>query len=88
MASVGAVSHFDVNLPVLVGRVVHVLPNSMIGMSRHLFVQHSFLQQTYGPDHLMEVQHHFSTTLASGQGKCFALQSGSLPSRNGACSFP
>ncbi len=48
MPTAGAVSHFDVDVPILKSRVIHVLPYSMISVGGHRFVQHFVLQQANG----------------------------------------
>ncbi|BBP55251.1 hypothetical protein PHLH3_48770 [Pseudomonas sp. St386] len=52
MPTAGAVSHFDVDLPILKCCVIDVLPDSVIGIGGHRFVQHPVLQQVNDPQHL------------------------------------
>ena len=72
MPTAGAVSHFDVNLPILECRVVHVLPNPMIAIGSHRLVQHPVLQQVNNLKHLTDAQGHFSAAFPSGHCECFA----------------
>lgn len=75
MPAARAVSHLDINLPIPKCCVIDVLPDSVIGIGGHRFMQHPVVQLVNDPQHLGETQHHSSSAFAGAQRERLAFHS-------------